>query len=65
MAGEWNVWKRRRGMQSLFPINLSQTAPSNLKAEESKYWGNQSTEPSNNKVIRMPTVCLLFAHPAA
>lgn len=61
MAGDWDVWKRRRGMQSLSPINLSQTASSNLKAEESKYWGNRYAEPCNNKAIRMPTVCLLFA----
>lgn len=46
-------------MQSLFPINLSQIALSNLEAEENKYWGYQSMEPNNNNP---PPECLLYAY---
>ena len=40
--------EERKGMQSLFPINLSQSALTNLEAQESKYWGYQNMQPSNN-----------------
>lgn len=40
--------EERKGMQSLSPINLSQTALSNLQAEESKHWGYEDKDPGSN-----------------
>ena len=62
MAGGWDIWKRRKRLQALFPISLRQTALSNLKAEESKFRGNQDMEPRKSLVIRRASACLLCAH---